>query len=124
MSDPIKPITSSGVAASEAVKGADTAQTTFAVNAPATASANQVQQTDPLQAAIGEVAADVRAGRVPDAQAASDAVIIRLVNLRFGHLGEAQKQKLLLHLHEVLSNDPQFQARIEGLIKIASARGD
>lgn len=117
MTDPIKPVGPGAIDATEALsevagaedalplQGATQAQTPVAV--------------DPLDAAIQDVAADIQAGRVPDAEAASEAVIIRIVNLRYPHLGDAQRNKMILHLHEMMHRDPQFLARIERLIELA-----
>ena len=116
MVDFIKPI---------GAKGVDLVDRTTKVEGGAAAemaSAQRIQTGQPvdaLQTAISEVAADIKLGNVPDREAASDAVIIRLVNLRFPHLTEAKRTKLLLHMHEVLHRDPQFQARIEELIALS-----
>ena len=69
-----------------------------------------------IQVALAEVAADVRAGRVPDHEAAVDAVVIRIVNLRYHHLPAAQRDKLVVQLHGLLHNDPRFRARLDDMI--------
>ena len=117
MTDPTKPIGPGAVDAAEALDEVE-ATPEFEV---AGVAATQSAQVDPLQQAIQEVAADIKAGRLPDKEAASEAVILRLVNLRFGHLTVPQRQKMQLHLHELLHRDPAFQARIDDLIAVASA---
>jgi len=127
MSDPIKPTDPSarvgdveGVDAVDAVHKAAAVEASAAVDPTAAVDA-AAPVGDPLHVAIREVADDIREGRVPDEWAASEAVILRLVNLRFAHLGEAQRRKMHLHLHEILHNDPQFQRRIRELIDVASS---
>lgn len=122
MTDPIKPVGAPGVDAAEAVSEAEGAESSSQLERLEGAQgAPENAAVDPLDAAIQEVAADIRAGRVPDAEAASEAVILRLVNLRYAHLGDAQRQKMILHIHEMLHRDPRFLERIERLLEIASA---
>lgn len=124
MSNPIKPTGGvGGPSAADAVEGAErTEGTSFGARLEAS---QRVEATgaapDPLLRAVQEVAADVRAGLVPDAQAATDAVIIRLVDLRYGHLEATRRQGLVVQLHAMLATDPRFQARIEELLASASA---
>jgi len=139
MTNPIKPVGPSAVpqaAPTEGPSAPAAASETQATTAPTRAfevGPTQVAQTqgaapaqgagtvsqDPLQAAIREVVADIKAGIVPDAAAAADAVIIRLVNIRFSHLNEAGRRKMQLHIHELLHSDPQFHDRIERLLQAA-----
>jgi hypothetical protein len=137
MTNPIKPTQpanasavkgATSTAATQAAAPTSGAQKTpsgFSVQAPqgaqpvSAAAAAATGLADPLQTAIREVAEDIKAGRVPDSTAASEAVIIRLVNLRFGHLSDASKRKMTLHLQEMLHRDPFFQSRIDGLLRVA-----
>jgi hypothetical protein len=135
MTNPIKPTQpanasavkgATSTAATQAAAPASGSQKTpsgFSVQAPQAAqpvsAAAATGSSDPLQTAIREVAEDIKAGRVPDSTAASEAVIIRLVNLRFGHLSDASKRKMTLHLQEMLHRDPFFQSRIDGLLRVA-----
>lgn len=122
MVDFIKPIGAKGVDLVDSIDLVDRTTKVEGGAAAEMASAQRIQTGQPvdaLQTAISEVAADIKLGNVPDREAASDAVIIRLVNLRFPHLTEAKRTKLLLHMHEVLHRDPQFQARIEELIALS-----
>ncbi len=84
----------------------------------------QSAEADPLRTAIDEVAADIRAGALPDEEAATEAVLIRLVNLRYGFLPEAKRQGMLLHLHGIMHSDPVFQARIERLLALAAPKAE
>lgn len=125
MTDPIKPPGSaSGPGALDGVDEAERAEGAqgprFADEVEASRRSAQASASDPLLRAVSEVAADVRAGRVPDAQAATDAVIIRLVDLRYGHLEPARREGLVMQLHAMLQNDPRFQARIEELLSAAT----
>lgn len=139
MTNPIKPVGPSAIpqaAPTEGPSATTATQEARAVTPPTRAfevGPTQVAQTqgpapvqgagaitqDPLQAAIREVVADIKAGIVPDAAAAADAVIIRLVNIRFSHLNEAGRRKMQLHIHELLHSDPQFHDRIERLLQVA-----
>ena len=126
MSDPIEPPGPDAVGAGEAAEGIDAAEgvsetgVTDAAAASrfrnAAAAAGEARPVDPLQVALAEVAADVRAGRVPDHDAAVDAVVIRIVNLRYHHLPAAQRDKLVVQLHGLLHNDPRFRARLDDMI--------
>jgi hypothetical protein len=86
------------------------------------ASASGVSPLGELDNAVAAVVDQVRSGELTDPVAITERVIDRLVQLRFGHLGEDVSASMTASVRQALIHDPYFVMEVETLIASALER--
>jgi len=67
--------------------------------------------------AIEEVASELRSGKIRGADQALSLVIERIVETRYSSMNKGQRRRFIVHVRELLANDPVIGARIRQLLK-------
>lgn len=67
--------------------------------------------------AIEEVATELRSGKIKGPGQALSLVIERIVETRYSSMNKGQRRRFVVHVRELLANDPVIGARIQQLLK-------
>ena len=71
---------------------------------------------DPVIAAMRDVVTKYHAGATPDLDSAIQAVVDRLVEIRFSQLSVETRSRMATSLNRMLGDDPRFVAMVEQML--------